>query len=232
LNLFLPEADIVISTPNPEFLSEFLPPGRKQLKVIKDDSDQRGAILNSWRLGGFDWYTWINDDDFALAGIKHAVNLAESINYTAIPVVIYGNLSIMSERGVRRVRTPRFLNTWLLASGSDYVPGLLTLINNASLKVLLENEHQTRKLRNSFDYHWWLQLAKSKAKFQHTNSSHGVWRDHPNARTQTEIPLSKMETNYLQLSYLPFALRIPIVRTINALFAKTAAKLLSIQKRR
>jgi len=227
LRLFLPEADLEIITPNTERLIESSILEEQGISIIADDSDQRGAILKSWKLGNFDWYTWINDDDFALAGVKSGVALAQNLNESNYPLVIFGDLTVMSDLETKRIATPRFINTWLLASGSDYVPGLLTLINKASLEVLIREENNSKALRNSFDYHWWLQLAQAGAIFKHSRSSHAIWRDHPNARTQIEIPHSLMETEFIKSYYLPFVLKIPIIRTINSLTARILARLLS-----
>lgn len=232
LRLFLPGADLEIRTPNPELLMPYSIVAEDGLSIIADESDQRGAILNSWKSGKFDWYTWINDDDFALAGVKNGEALAQSLNESNFPLVIFGDLTVMDDLETRRIATPRIVNTWLLASGADYVPGLLTFINNASLRVLMDEEKNSRALRNSFDYHWWLQLARAGAVFKHSRSSHAIWRDHPNARTQVEIPLSQIETEYLKSIYLPSPMNIPIIRVINSSAAKIFARTFSNRTKR
>lgn len=222
---FIPEAMIEIRTPNPNLVSDLRVVEKESIEIKLDESDQRSAILNSWNKGDFDWYTWINDDDFALAGVEKAVGLLKTYQKSLSPQVIYGNLAIMDHFEIRKIKTPKFINTWLLASGADYVPGVLTFINRASSEILIFEEKRTRALRNSFDYQWWLQLADSNAHFHHSEAIHAIWRDHPLARTRLEMPDSQEETEFLKGYYLPNFLKKPGLSKVNTVTAKIIAKL-------
>lgn len=227
LKVFLPEASIQIRTPNAALLGALLIGEQAEVSIIEDNDDQRGSILNSWRDSDFDWYGWINDDDFALAGVAGAAKLVSKYKDTNLPIVVYGDLVVMTDNGVKKIPTPRRINKWLLSSGADYVPGLLTFINKASVRLLLSEDTNAPKLRNSFDYYWWLKLAKDGASFIHSCSSHAIWRDHVGARTRIEVPLSNSETKLIKNYFLPSILKFPLVYTANAHLAKIIAKMLS-----
>lgn len=229
---FLPEAHIEIRSPYSEnVLESGIQIDNDRIKLVSDAGDQRVSILNSWSGSEFDWYAWLNDDDFALAGVNNVLPKMEIWKDRDIPVVIYGDFLEMSDKAVRNIRTPIHINQWLLSCGSDYVPGLLTFLNRPAVEILGSMSHGAIPYKNSFDYLWWLQLASVGSKFIHTGSSHAVWRLHASARTQMESDASASETAHLKKMFRKGIHTFPIFNQFNTFFAKLIAKILAVWPR-
>lgn len=228
IRTFLPEAQIEIRTPYTAKLVESeIQIKNNNIRFVSDAGDQRAAILNSWGESNFDWYAWLNDDDFALAGVNNVLSKMEIWKNMYLPVVIYGDFSEMNEKTIKRIHTPVQVNRWMLSSGSNYVPGLLTFLNRPAVETLTRMSNGAIQYKNSFDYHWWLQLASTDSKFIHTGSCHAVWRMHAEARTQLESKASENETLHLKRLYRNRIQNFPLFRHLNTFSAKSIAKILA-----
>ena len=227
---FIPFAEIDIRTPNVNLESEIIHFLNDKTRVVVDDSDQALAIINSWNVNPNNWCTWINDDDFALYGFSEAISLMSKFNFETRPLVIYGDLVIMSKQKTFRIKTPKRISKWLLSAGSNYIPGVLTVVNAEAVKIITQSSLREGLLRNSFDYQWWLQLSDANALFRHSGACHAAWRDHPGARTKVELTFSKSETAKLKNFHANRISKFKFTEKINSILAKIVAKILSLMK--
>jgi len=225
---FIPFAEIDIRTPNVNLESEIIYYLNEKTRVVVDDSDQALSIINSWNEKPNNWYTWINDDDFALYGFSEAISLMSKFNFETRPLVIYGDLVIMSKQETSRIKTPKRISKWLLSAGSNYIPGVLTVVNAEAVKIITQSSLKGGLLRNSFDYQWWLQLADVNALFRHSRACHAAWRDHPGARTKVEFTFSKLENAMLKNISASNISNFKFADKINSILVKIIAKMLSL----
>jgi hypothetical protein len=226
---FIPFADIEIRTPNVDLESQIMHFVNKNTRVVIDQAGQALAIINSWNENQNIWCTWINDDDFALDGFSATTSLMSQYEIEKKPIVIYGDLIVMSAKETLRVKTPKRISKWLLSGGSDYIPGVLTVINREAVKIVTQSSLRDGLLRNSFDYQWWLQLADAAAFFKHSGACHAAWRDHPDARTKMEFTFSKLESDKLKTQYIRPILGVRYIKNINSIVAKIFAKISSLR---
>ena len=226
---FIPLADIEIRTPNVNLESQIINFVNNDTRVVIDQGGQALAILNSWNENQNIWCTWINDDDFALDGITATISLMSQYEIEKKPIVIYGDLVVMSAKETLRIKTPKRISKWLLTGGSDYIPGVLTVINREAVKIVTKSSLRDGLLRNSFDYQWWLQLADAKAFFKHSGACHAAWRDHPGARTKLEFTFSNLESDKIKTQYIRTLLGVRFIKNINSLIAKIFAKISSFR---
>jgi hypothetical protein len=195
------ETRIEVSTPNLNLVKQALEGTKHEsIVVFHDQADQANSILNSWERNPSTWYTWINDDDICGEFSKEDFDFLAN-NYEDFPQVFYGNLGILKNEKAYTVRTPRHLTHNILRYGGNYVPGVMTFLNQKSVNVLLHEKQNSATMRDAFDYQWWLELSKVRAQFRHTNSILGYWRDHPLARTQNEASVVKKEREFLLQKY-------------------------------
>ena len=225
---FIPFAEIEIRTPNVNLESEIIHYLNDKTRVVVDDAEQALAIINSWSANTNNWCTWINDDDFALYGFSAAISLMSKFNFETRPLVVYGDLVIMSRQKTYRIKTPKRISKWLLSAGSNYIPGVLTVVNAEAVKIITQSSLKEGLLRNSFDYQWWLQLTDANALFRHTGACHAAWRDHPGARTKVELTFSKSETAKLKNFHSSKISNYKFAEKINSILAKVVAKILSL----
>ena len=226
---FIPFAEIEIRTPNAKLESEIIHYLDDKTRVVVDDAEQALAIINSWSANTNNWCTWINDDDFALYGFFAAISLMSKFNFETKPLVIYGDLVIMSKQKTYRIKTPKRISKWLLSAGTNYIPGILTVVNAEAVKIITQSSLKEGLLRNSFDYQWWLQLTDANALFRHTGACHAAWRDHPGARTKVELTFSKLETAKLKNFHASKISKYKFAEKINSFSAKVVAKILSLR---
>jgi hypothetical protein len=193
---------------------------------VGPDAGQAAAITAAWQTIDAEWYSWLNDDDFALPSIASVIPALQRYKQAVGPVVVYGDYLHVFGTTARIIRTPKRLRLSHLVYARSYIPGVLPFLNRAAAALVAAHTTQSR---DSFDYEWSLVLAAAGARFVNLGVTYGAFIEHPEGRTSAQPDVGEAESSRLRAIYMNKTIAdSPALSRVATLAARASAKVSSL----